>query len=212
MKKTIYKKPKLKLPVLKYFKFEEYWQKQGFNLSEKKKVQLTANKIDAILLSMSEEERTKLISPPSLEFDPIVCTSEWNDFLAVVFGIKPACLIGHNFNKKMHNPIAKFARKNSKLFESLLFSDYWYFGFDKNYRTVYHKMEDGFVYNKDSLSVVINKNVEIFKDFDINNPMECLKDLVKSNKKNPADFHKKLGLLLGYSLKSINSFIKIIKL
>jgi hypothetical protein len=206
MKKT-YKKPKFKLPVLKYFKFEKYWQKQGFNLSEKKKVQLIANKIDAILLSMSEEERTQLISPPSLEFDPIVCTSEWNDFLAVAFGIKPACLIGHSFDKKMHNPIAKFARKYDKLFNFLSFSDYWYFGFDKNYKTVYHKMVDGFVYNKVDLENIARKYPEIFKDFSVNDLTVYLKELVKSNKKNPADFHKKLGLLLGYSLKSINNFI-----
>lgn len=208
MKQEKCQQPKMKLPVLKFFKLQKFWQKQKFSEEEKLKIKKLASKIDKILKTLPAPTRNQLVRAPNPSWDPTVAPQEWSDFLAVVLDVKPSCIIGTEYNGATYNPIAQLAKNYPEVFRDLSFADYWQFGLWKKNRRSYDRVKDGFIFKPQILEKIIKKYPRLFNGAALNNLALFLKRLVLSENKNRAGFHLKLGLLLGYSPKNIEKFIE----
>lgn len=207
-KAKIYKMPEFDFTVFEKFKPDPIWENFSFSSKNQLKVKSLIEKMKNRINKMSKEEQNQLIRPPEKTFDPEVTQGEFNDFLAVVYGIKPASIIGQKHKGKTYNPIAKFIKANKDIFSEIKLANYWDFATNKNYKTCFTPYQDGFIYNPKLLQKVLNDNKDKFSDWTLTNLQQKLYDLQKISQKNPREFHTKLGLLLGYSKKAIKKFIK----
>lgn len=209
MPKKIYQQPKMKLPILAHFKIRHHWQKNKMSQKEKEEMKQTAAKVDSLLLTMLENDRNQLVKPPSKHYDPSVTIAEWNDFLAVIFKLKPACLIGTNFRGKSYNPIAKFAQKYAQILPNLAFADAYEFGMKPDFiHTYYIKNKNSFIYNPKMIEKIVKKYPKIYNGLKIGELNSFLKKIYFNSDNDRSGFHLKLGLLLGYSYKDVKNYVK----
>jgi len=201
-----FKMPKLQLPLLKYFWIDNRWKSQKSDIKKDKNIQGVAHKIEKILSELSSKERNLLVSPPISHFDPEVTIHQWNDFLAVMFGIKPSCNVGMIYNKKLFNPIGQFARNIKKEFPNICTDTTWDFAL-KNNNMALEKVDYGFIYDKSNLTQTIKRHKNL-QNINLDKISEYLYNLSLQIDKNPKKYHKTMGILLGYNQKSINKFIE----
>ncbi len=208
LNKVKYKLNSFSLDLIDNFKPERNLINFNKNYQKDAKIKTLNKKIKNIISTMQQKDKNKLINPLNTSFNPEVTIKEFYDFLAVIYEVKPSCIVGMLNNHKTFNPIADFVKSNKNIFNFIKLENYWDFSYDKSYNTVFIEYKNGFIYNPKLISMVIKNNQDIFKNWNLKNFSKKLQSLKKLFFKNPKKYHTVIGLLLGYKPNEIKKFVK----